>query len=117
MGRQVRDGLADFGIVLGGSGQGEQIAANKVRGVRAALCNDVYLATMARSHKRQCVVDGWAVVSFELGEEILRVFLTTPFEVWSTRAAGRATDRNSYEGPADALAIGNTPRRCRVRLD
>ncbi|NDC45849.1 MAG: RpiB/LacA/LacB family sugar-phosphate isomerase, partial [Actinobacteria bacterium] len=44
--RSVRDGKVDFGIVLGGSGQGEQIAANKVRGVRAALCNDLYLAEM-----------------------------------------------------------------------
>ena len=81
VGRQVRDDLADFGIVLGGSGQGEQIAANKVRGVRAALCNDVYLATMARSHNNANVLSmGGRVVSFELGEEILRVFLTTPFE-------------------------------------
>ena len=39
VGRAVRDGEADVGIVLGGSGQGEQLAANKVRGVRAALCN------------------------------------------------------------------------------
>jgi ribose 5-phosphate isomerase B len=41
VGRAVRDGEADLGIVLGGSGQGEQLAANKVRGVRAALCNDL----------------------------------------------------------------------------
>lgn len=81
VGREVRDGRVDFGIVLGGSGQGEQIAANKVRGVRAALCNDVYLAMMARSHNNANVLSmGGRVVSFELGEEILRVFLTTPFE-------------------------------------
>jgi len=81
VGREVRDGKADFGIVLGGSGQGEQIAANKVRGVRAALCNDVYLATMARSHNDANVLSmGGRVVSLELGEEILRIFLTTPFE-------------------------------------
>ena len=43
-------GRADRGIVLGGSGQGEQIAANKVRGVRAALCNDLYTARMSREH-------------------------------------------------------------------
>ena len=81
VGREVRDGEADFGIVLGGSGQGEQIAANKVRGVRAALCNDVYLATMARLHNNANVLSmGGRVVSFELGEEILHIFLTTPFE-------------------------------------
>ena len=47
---RVRDGDAEVGIVLGGSGQGEQLAANKVRGVRAALCNDLYTARMARAH-------------------------------------------------------------------
>ena len=50
VGRTVRDGDAELGIVVGGSGQGEQIAANKVRGVRAALCNDLYTARMARAH-------------------------------------------------------------------
>lgn len=81
VGRDVRNGIVDFGIVLGGSGQGEQMAANKVRGVRAALCNDVYLSEMARSHNDANVLSmGARVVSFELGEEILRVFLSTPFE-------------------------------------
>ncbi|HVL07408.1 MAG TPA: RpiB/LacA/LacB family sugar-phosphate isomerase, partial [Acidimicrobiales bacterium] len=49
-GRAVVDGLADFGVVIGGSGQGEQIAANKVNGVRAALCHDEWMARMARMH-------------------------------------------------------------------
>lgn len=81
VGRAVRDGAASLGIVLGGSGQGEQIAANKVRGVRAALCNDVYLATMARSHNDANVLSmGGRVVSFVLADEILHTFLTTPFE-------------------------------------
>ena len=81
VGRAVRDGKADMGIVLGGSGQGEQIAANKVRGVRAALCNDVYLAEMARSHNNANVLSmGGRVVTFELAEQILHTFLTTPFE-------------------------------------
>ena len=56
VGRAVRDGQAEIGIVLGGSGQGEQIAANKVHGVRAALCNDLYLAEMARSHNNANVL-------------------------------------------------------------
>ena len=50
VGRAVAAGRADRGIVLGGSGQGEQIAANKVRGVRAALCNDPHTARLAREH-------------------------------------------------------------------
>jgi ribose 5-phosphate isomerase B len=66
---------------MGGSGQGEQIAANKVHGVRAALCNDLYLAEMARSHNDANVLSmGGRVVSFELAEQIVEKFLTTPFE-------------------------------------
>jgi ribose 5-phosphate isomerase B len=77
----VRDGKAEFGIVMGGSGQGEQIAANKVHGVRAALCNDLYLAEMARSHNDANVLSmGGRVVNFELAEEIVDKFFTTPFE-------------------------------------
>lgn len=81
VGRTVRDGNADFGIVLGGSGQGEQLAANKVRGVRAALCNDLYTARMARSHNNANVLSmGARVVGEGLAEEILATFLSTPFE-------------------------------------
>ncbi len=79
--RRVRDGGADMGIVLGGSGQGEQIAANKVIGVRAALCNDLWLAEMARSHNNANVLSmGGRVVSFETAEQIVEKFLGTPFE-------------------------------------
>jgi ribose 5-phosphate isomerase B len=81
VGRTVRDGNADLGIVLGGSGQGEQLAANKVRGVRAALCNDLYTARMARAHNDANVLSvGARVVGIGLAEEILDTFLTTPFE-------------------------------------
>ena len=79
--RTVRDGNADLGIVLGGSGQGEQLAANKVHGVRAALCNDLYTARMAREHNDANVLSmGGRVVGVGLAEEILHIFLTTPFE-------------------------------------
>ena len=81
VGRAVRDGDAELGIVLGGSGQGEQLAANKVRGVRAALCNDLYTARMARQHNDANVLSiGGRVVGTGLAEEILEVFLTTEFE-------------------------------------
>jgi ribose 5-phosphate isomerase B len=67
--------------VMGGSGQGEQIAANKVIGVRAALCNDLYLAEMARSHNNANVLSmGGRVVTFEQAEKILEVFMTTEYE-------------------------------------
>ena len=76
VGRTVRDGDADFGIVLGGSGQGEQLAANKVRGVRAALCNDLYTARMARAHNDANVLSiGARVVGVGLAEEIVTTWL------------------------------------------
>jgi ribose 5-phosphate isomerase B len=79
--RSVRDGEADFGIVLGGSGQGEQLAANKVRGARAALCNCLYTARLARQHNDANVLSiGARVVGVGLAEEIVDVFLTTSFE-------------------------------------
>lgn len=81
VGRAVRDGKADLGIVLGGSGQGEQLAANKVHGVRAALCNCLYTARMARSHNNANVLSmGARVVGVGLAEEIVTTFLSTQFE-------------------------------------
>ncbi|HTK17343.1 MAG TPA: ribose 5-phosphate isomerase B [Acidimicrobiia bacterium] len=79
--RAVVRGEADMGIVLGGSGQGEQISANKVHGARAALCNDLYTARMARRHNNANVLSiGARIVAAELAEEITRIFLDTPFE-------------------------------------
>ena len=81
VGRAVRDGDAELGIVIGGSGQGEQLAANKVRGVRAALCNCLYTARMAREHNDANVLSmGARVVGVGLAEEILATFLGTEFE-------------------------------------
>ncbi len=79
--RTVRDGDAELGIVVGGSGQGEQLAANKVRGVRAALCNDLYTARLARAHNDANVLSiGARVVGTGLAEEILATFLATGFD-------------------------------------
>jgi ribose 5-phosphate isomerase B len=81
VGRKVASGQADRGIVLGGSGQGEQIAANKVRGVRAALCNDLYTARLSRSHNDANVLAiGGRIVAFGLADEILELWLNTDFE-------------------------------------
>ena len=80
VGRAVADGRADRGIVLGGSGQGEQIAANKVAGVRAALCNDLFTARLSREHNDANVLSiGGRIVAFGLAEEILDVWMQTPF--------------------------------------
>ena len=74
-------GKADRGIVVGGSGQGEQIAANKVHGARAALCNDLYTARMSRAHNDANVLAiGGRIVAFGLADEIIAVWLDTPFE-------------------------------------
>jgi ribose 5-phosphate isomerase B len=80
VGKAVAEGRADRGIVLGGSGQGEQIAANKVRGIRAALCNDLYTARLSREHNDANVLSmGGRIVAFELADEILKLWLATPF--------------------------------------
>ena len=79
--RQVAAGQADRGIVIGGSGQGEQIAANKIRGVRAALCNDLYTARLSREHNDANVLSmGGRIVATGLADEILAVWLETPFD-------------------------------------
>lgn len=79
--RSVVQGDADFAIVIGGSGQGEQISANKVNGIRAALCVDEYTARLARAHNDANVISfGARVVAKEYALDILKVFLSTPFE-------------------------------------
>ena len=79
--RAVADGSADRGIVLGGSGQGEQITANKVHGIRGALCNDLYTARLSRQHNDANVLAvGARIIAPTLAREILEVWLATPFE-------------------------------------
>jgi ribose 5-phosphate isomerase B len=79
--RAVARGDADRGVVLGGSGQGEQIAANKIAGVRAALCHDLYTARLSRQHNDANVLSmGGRIVAFGLADEILTLWLETPFD-------------------------------------
>ncbi|HYU58648.1 MAG TPA: ribose 5-phosphate isomerase B [Actinomycetota bacterium] len=81
VGREVAAGRAERGIMLGGSGQGEQIAANKVRGVRAALCNDLYTARMSRRHNDANVLAiGARIVAPELAREIVTTWFRSDFE-------------------------------------
>jgi ribose 5-phosphate isomerase B len=80
-GRAVVAGQADFGIVLGGSGQGETMAANKVRGVRAALCLNEYTARLARAHNDANVLGlGGRILGDGLALAIVDLFLATPFD-------------------------------------
>jgi ribose 5-phosphate isomerase B len=79
--RAVASGDADRAIVLGASGQGEQIVANKIHGIRAALCNDLYLARLSRAHNDANVLGiGARVVAPDYAREIVQVWLSTPFE-------------------------------------
>ncbi|MCU1497252.1 MAG: rpiB [Acidimicrobiales bacterium] len=81
VGRAVVRGDVERGIVLGGSGQGEQMAANKVAGVRAALCNDLYTARLGREHNDANVLSmGGRIVAPALAEEIVVCFLQTPYQ-------------------------------------
>ena len=78
--REVTEGRSDRGIVVGGSGQGEQMAANKVPGARAALCNDLYTARMSREHNDANVLAlGARIIAPALADEILELWLETPF--------------------------------------
>ena len=71
----------DRGIVLGGSGNGEAMAANRVAGVRCALCWDTRTAALAREHNDANMISiGQRMVSLETALEIVDVWLTTPFE-------------------------------------
>jgi len=79
--RIVVRGEADTAVVIGGSGQGEQIAANKVRGARAALCHDEFTARFARRHNDANVLSlGARLLAPELAAVILDVFLSESFE-------------------------------------
>ncbi|MGO1319811.1 MAG: ribose-5-phosphate isomerase [Galactobacter sp.] len=73
-------GVAALGIVLGGSGNGEQIAANKVKGIRAALIWNESTAKLAREHNNANVAAlGGRQHSVEEGLELVRLFLAEPF--------------------------------------
>jgi ribose 5-phosphate isomerase B len=77
----VTEGLADRGIVLGGSGLGETVACNKIRGIRAGLCHDVWSAGISRGNNdANVLVLAAKVLSVGLAEEIVETWLTTPFK-------------------------------------
>jgi ribose 5-phosphate isomerase B len=78
--RRVLDGHADFAIVVGGSGSGEAICCNKLEGIRAALCLDLFVAEIARANNdANVLVTGAKVVSPELAEQIVERWLATSF--------------------------------------
>lgn len=77
---EVVSGVSDRGIVLCGTGIGISIASNKIKGIRCALCNDVYSARMSREHNNANVLAlGGRVTGFGPAGEIVRVWVTTEF--------------------------------------
>jgi ribose 5-phosphate isomerase B len=77
----VAAGKAERGIVLGGSGNGEAITANRVRGIRCALCWNIESARLGRLHNNANMISlGERMMSIELALEVVKTWLETPFE-------------------------------------
>ncbi|HSA07727.1 MAG TPA: ribose 5-phosphate isomerase B [Candidatus Gastranaerophilales bacterium] len=78
---EVADGKYDRGIIICGSGIGVAIAANKIKEIRAANCNDLYSAKMSRLHNDANVLCmGGRVIGEDLAYEIVKIWLSTEFE-------------------------------------
>lgn len=117
--RAVARGEVERGIVLGGSGQGEQISANKVAGVRAALCNDLYTARMAREHNDANVLSmGGRIVAPALADEIMVCFIQTPYHGGRhqkrvdqlAEIGSRSNDGDALDSYLNSLVPGITDR-------
>ena len=79
--KSVADGLADYGIIICGTGIGVSITANKVRGIRAANCCSIEMAMLARQHNNANVVTvGSRLINIETAKQIIQTFLGTKFE-------------------------------------
>ena len=88
VGAKIVSGAADRGIVLGGSGSGEQMACNKIAGVRAGVCHELFTAKIARTNNdANVLIIGAKIVAPALAEMITSLWLATPFK------GGRHQDR------------------------
>jgi ribose 5-phosphate isomerase B len=80
-GRRVASGEADRGIIIGGSGSGEQMACNKIPGVRAGVCHDLFTTEIARAHNdANVLILGAKIIAPALAEMITSLWLATPFK-------------------------------------
>lgn len=87
----VKSGVVERGIVMCGTGIAVSIAANKVKGIRAALCNELYSARMSREHNDSNILAfGSRIVGLGLAFEIVKTWIGTEFE------GGRHIERNDY---------------------
>src|SRR5918996_6341029 len=107
VGTAVRDGRADLGVLICGSGAGVAIAANKIRGVRAALCHDRYTARQAREDDDANVIClGARVVTLPDAVELVRIFVNARFSGAERHARRLAkvlaleAERDTPAGPA-----------------
>jgi ribose 5-phosphate isomerase B len=81
VGQRIASGQVDRGIVIGGTGSGEQIACNKIASVRAGLCHDLFTTEIARAHNdTNVLVMGAKVVGPGLAERITELWLSTSFK-------------------------------------
>ncbi len=95
--RAIQQGQARYGVLCCGTGIGISIAANKYKGIRAALCHDVTTARLCRQHNdAQILCLGARVTGETVALEALDVFLETPFE--GGRHAGRVAKIHAAEG-------------------
>lgn len=79
--RQVIGGDAECGILICGTGIGISMAANKIRGIRAALCSDTYSARMSREHNNANIITlGARTIGVELAWEIVKAYLGSEFQ-------------------------------------
>ena len=80
VGRLVASGEADLGVLIRGTGVGISLAANKVKGIRAAAVSDTATARLIREHNNANVIAiGARIVGEELAKDIIKTFLTTDF--------------------------------------
>lgn len=79
--KSITSGECDRGILVCGTGIGISIAANKIKGIRAAVCGDIYSAAMTKRHNNANVITlGGRVVGEDVGIEIVKAWLTNEFE-------------------------------------
>lgn len=80
VGEAIQQGVAEIGILVCGSGVGAAVAANKLRGIRAAMCSDTYSAHQSREHDDCNVLClGARVIGVELALELVRTFVAARF--------------------------------------
>ena len=94
--RLVSEGSVDKGVLICGTGMGMSVVANKVRGIRASLCQDLYTAIQSRKHlDANILVLGARVIGKGLAEEIVKTWFGTDFE--GGRHQGRVEKINAWE--------------------